>query len=321
MSGIQEGRRPQEVDGELVRAVATTSLGPVEYATLGEGPAILALHGAMGGYDQSALLARTIGQAGYRFLCVSRPGYLGTPLSSGRTAAEQADLCAALLDELGVAQAAVMAVSGGGPCAIEFALRHPTRCWGVVLVSTCSGKIAGGVPFAFQIIKLLGRWPAFGGMMRRRAEKDPERAARRSIQDPVVRSRTLEHPVAGRLLGELTGSTLDRMHLRLVGTENDIRVSRTTEYPLEQISVPVLVVHGTADRVVPFIPHAPSFVQRVPGAQLLAVEGGEHVTIFTHRDEVRERVARFLAEAGRVTAPTQTDAQRAVPLATASTAR
>jgi hypothetical protein len=33
---------------------------------------------------------------------------------------------------------------------------------------------------------------------------------------------------------------------------------------------------------------------RVPGAELLAIEGGEHVAIFTHRDEVRARSGRFL---------------------------
>jgi pimeloyl-ACP methyl ester carboxylesterase len=286
----------KEVTGEPARAIMDTKQGPVEYGMLGEGPAILALHGAMGGYDQSAILARTIGEAGYRFVCVSRPGYLGTPLSSGRTAAEQADLCAALLDELAIGPAAVMAVSGGGPCAIEFALRHRSRCWGLVLVSTCSGKIDGRVPLAFHIMKLAARWPGFGRAMQKRAERDPERAARRSIADPVVRSRTLKDPVAAPLFTALTRSTLDRMGLRMRGTENDIAVTRTTDYPLEQISVPLLVVHGTADQMVPFAPHARAFLMRVPGAQLLAIEGGEHVSIFTHRAEVRERVTKFLRE-------------------------
>ncbi len=296
MNGDQETRPGREVTGEPVRAIKNTKRGPVEYALFGEGPAILALHGAMGGFDQSALLARTIGEPAYRFICVSRPGYLGTPLSSGRTSEEQADLCAALLDGLGIREVAVMAVSGGGPCAIQFGLRHSSRCWGLVLVSTCSGKIAGRVPFAFQIMKVLVRVPGFAAAMRRRAEKDPEQAARRSIADPVVRARTCQDPAAGPLLAALTRSTLDRMKLRLPGTENDIAITRTTDYPLEQMQVPVLVVHGTADRVVPFAPHAEAFRRRVPGAELLAIEGGEHVAIFTHRTGVRERVARFLRE-------------------------
>jgi hypothetical protein len=45
------------------------------------------------------------------------------------------------------------------------------------------------------------------------------------------------------------------MALRLPGTENDIAVTRSTKYRLERISVPVLVVHGTADRMVPLAEH------------------------------------------------------------------
>src|SRR5512145_918287 len=77
-------------------AVVETSRGPVECAIVGDGPVVVALHGAMGGWDQSLLLARTLGEGGYRYVGVSRPGYLGTPLASGRSPEEQADLLAAL---------------------------------------------------------------------------------------------------------------------------------------------------------------------------------------------------------------------------------
>jgi pimeloyl-ACP methyl ester carboxylesterase len=257
---------------------------------------VLALHGAMGGYDQGLILAGTIGEPGYRYLAVSRPGYLGTPLTAGRTAQEQADLCADLLDALGIDRTAVLAVSGGGPCALQFALRHPARRWGLVLVSTCSGKIEDRVPLAFHLIKLLARWPWFAAAMRRRAERDPAAAARRSIPDPVVRAPTLQDPDAGPLFTALLRSTSDRMALRLPGTENDIRVTRTTTYLLEQIAVPVLVVHGTADRLVPFPQHGQALATRIPGAKLVAIEGGEHVAIFTQRAAVRTRVTQFLRE-------------------------
>jgi pimeloyl-ACP methyl ester carboxylesterase len=229
-------------------------------------------------------------------VAVSRPGYLGTPLSAGRTPEEQADLCAELLDGLGIDRAAVMAVSGGGPCALQFALRHADRCWALVLVSTCSGRIESAVPLAFHVIKLLARWPWFAAAMRRRVERDPEAAARRSIPDPVVRARTLADPEVGPLLVALLSSTSDRMARRLPGTENDIRVTRSATYPLEEIAVPALVVHGTADRLVPFAEHGQTLVARIPGAQLLAIEGGEHVAIFTHRAAVQARVTQFLRE-------------------------
>lgn len=286
-------------DRELHPSIIETKAGPIEYATFGEGPAVLAIHGAMGGYDQSAILARTIGSKQYRYISISRPGYLGTPLSSGRSPEEQADLCASLLDELGIRETAVMAVSGGGPCALHFALRHPDRCWGLILVSTCSGKVEVRIPLSFHVTKFLARYPMFVSMMRRKLERDPERAASRSIPDPTLRARTLADPDAGPLFRAMMASTMDRMALRLPGTENDIAITRSRAYPLEEISVPVLVVHGTADRMLPFAQHAKAFEARIPGAELLAIEGGDHVSIFTHRNQVRPRVESFLAAHAR----------------------
>lgn len=85
--------------------IIETSRGNVEAITWGEGPAVLALHGAMGGYDQGMLLARTVVSPRYRFISVSRPGYLGTSLSAGRSPQEQADLCAEVLAHFGIADA------------------------------------------------------------------------------------------------------------------------------------------------------------------------------------------------------------------------
>lgn len=275
--------------------VVKTSRGLVEYAATGEGPTVLALHGAMGGFDQSLLLARAAGPPGFRYLAVSRPGYLGTALSSGRTPEEQADLCAALLDELGIRSAAAIAVSGGGPCALQFASRHSRRCWALVMVSACSATLDGRVPFMFQVLKFVARWPAVIGFLSKRAESDPERAARRSIRDAAVRLRTVNDPEAGPMLAELRTSSFDRMRLRLEGTGNDIRQTRSDmNFHLNEITVPVLVIHGTDDLLVPYASNAVALAEQVRGAELLAIEGGEHVCLFTHLAEIRGRVSRFL---------------------------
>ena len=82
---------------------------------------------------------------------------------------------------------------------------------------------------------------------------------------------------------------------RLDGTRVDEWASRTCEYPLEQIRVPVLVIHGTEDRMLPFERHGKAMAARIPGAELVAAEGGDHVSIFTHRGMIKPRVAEFMA--------------------------
>jgi len=276
--------------------VVNTRQGLVEYAEYGEGPAVIALHGAMGGYDQSLLLGRTVGGDGYRYIGVSRPGYLGTPLACGKTPEQQADLCAALLDTLGIDSAAVVAVSGGGPCALHFALRYQQRCRCLVLISTCGGKVDTPIPFSFKLTMLLVRLPGFANAMQKKALANMEQMVNRSISDPVVRARTLQDPEAGPLFMELIESTCDRMDQRMPGTANDIAITRTIDYPLEKIAVPVMIIHGTEDKMVPYTQHAKTLEARIPGAELLTIEGGEHVSIFTNREQVRERVVRFMNE-------------------------
>lgn len=85
------------------------------------------------------------------------------------------------------------------------------------------------------------------------------------------------------------------MALRLPGTLNDVAVTRSREYPLERIALPVLIVHGTEDRHVPFAQHGKVLAERIPGVERVELAGGDHVAIFTHRDEARREVLRFLS--------------------------
>jgi pimeloyl-ACP methyl ester carboxylesterase len=278
-------------------AIIATGLGPVEVLSIGDGPAVLSLHGGMGGYDQSWLLAHSLGISNARILAVSRPGYFGTPLESGPRPQDQADLCAALLDALGVGQAVIIAVSAGGPTALQFALRHSDRCRALMLVSACSGQLASPpeVRARLPLIKFLARTPFLSGFMRWRIKRDPDGAARRAIPDQGLRAKTLGHPEAGPLMMALQASTFDRTTKRLPGTLNDMANFESLEdYAFEHIQAPMLVVHGASDAIVPFA-HAERIAKLAPHCELFAIESGDHVALFTHLDAVRTRARSFLS--------------------------
>jgi non-heme chloroperoxidase len=64
---------------------------------------------------------------------------------------------------------------------------------------------------------------------------------------------------------------------------------------LSQIDVPVLVMHGTEDRILPF----PNTAERLPGLikdlKLIPVEGGPHNIGWTHPEKVNPALLEFLA--------------------------
>ena len=77
-----------------------TRLGAMACIQDGRGAPVLAIHGGMGGCDQSWILGRALFADTARLLAVARPGYAGTPLTVGLTPEAQADAYAALLDAL-----------------------------------------------------------------------------------------------------------------------------------------------------------------------------------------------------------------------------
>jgi pimeloyl-ACP methyl ester carboxylesterase len=272
-----------------------TRLGAVECARSGTGLAVLLLHGAMGGWDQGMTLGQAaIGSAEFEFIAISRPGYLGTPLGLGAAPEDQADLCAELLNALGIRRAAAVAISGGGQCALQFALRHPGMCGALVMISACSAPLEVRVPLRFRLLLLMTRFPAVVAKMRKKAADDPESLVRRSIPDAELRARTVGDPEVGPLLRRHQLSSMERMTERLPGTRNDIAQSRKAfAYPLERIQAPALIVHGTMDEAVPFR-QAESLAAALPTAEFLPIPDGRHMSLFTHRPLIREKVNQFL---------------------------
>jgi non-heme chloroperoxidase len=65
---------------------------------------------------------------------------------------------------------------------------------------------------------------------------------------------------------------------------------------LPKIDVPVLVVHGTEDRILPFEVTAARLPALIADVQLVAVEGGPHNIGWTHPEELNRAMLDFLAD-------------------------
>lgn len=275
--------RPEDLQACLThpRTTMATAAGPVEYADRGHGEPLLAVHGTLGGCDQGLVATEFFRANGFRIIAPSRPGYLGTPLSTGRTPAEQADALAALMDEIGINRTAVFAGSGGGPAAYALAARHPGRVTRLVQVDSVCLPIP---PFPFA--KLSARDPAIRlqlwllrhaatpmlkMLFRRFSQASPDEAANRAAavaSDPV----RIAHLEA--ILVASSGWVSRR-----AGFDNDSTGFKAlAPLNLEAIACPTLIMHATADASV--LPeNAYHAHQRIPGSELHWMQGS-HVAFF-----------------------------------------
>jgi non-heme chloroperoxidase len=71
---------------------------------------------------------------------------------------------------------------------------------------------------------------------------------------------------------------------------------------LPKIDVPVLVIHGTADQILPFEATAARLPHLIDDVKLVPVEGGPHNIAWTHPDEVNEALLEFIGAPMRVAA-------------------
>lgn len=278
------GRRWRQAETERLRAGSTvvrTRTGDVECAVEGTGEPVLISHGTPGGYDQGVGIGRLLGD-GYRTIAVSRPGFLRTPIDTGRTPDEQAVAMAALLDHLGVPRASVVGLSGGGPAAAAFARLYPGRVRRLVLWQS----VLAPLPFDAEALAQLVivnhalEWVLAGAL--RCAPwlalppglRDAE--ARRAVQAVAVSA----FPLA----------------LRQAGIRNDAgQFPRLRADAVAGIAVPSLLVHGTCDPLVPFA-HSARAAALMPDARLLPVPGGTHQSTLLDADAVAG-IRSFLGEA------------------------
>lgn len=235
--------------------VVPTASGLVEYAEIGSGEPVLVIHGTPGGYDQILETVRASGltRPGLRIIVPSRPGYLRTPISSGRTPAEQARLYADLLTRLGIDKAYILGASGGGPSALQFAILFPERCSGLILEEAATRNIkverSNTPPVVVDFLIFLFKARAIAAVQ----AKDPA--------DPVLAR-----------LGAASLETLVPFGRRVEGLENDrVQFANLSGWPLATIRSPTLILHGTLDKDVP-IADAEFAHDLIPGAEMVRLK-------------------------------------------------
>ena len=183
-----------------------------------------------------------------------------------------------LLDKLGIGTVDVFGVSWGGALAQQFVHDHPERCRTLTLAATSAGFVM--VPGDLRVLSKLAT-------PRRYTDPDymltigPDIYGGELRQD---RHRLEEHAAVLR-----TGSSRGYLFQLLAG------VGWTSWLWLPQLKLPVLIMMGTDDPIVP-VANGRILASRLPDARIELVDCG-HLFILTHPQETAETIENFLFEA------------------------
>jgi len=307
-------RREFRSDMDAARALASsgskvvrTACGPIEYGTAGSGPAVLAVHGAGGGFDQGLELGRSLVGAGFRVIAPSRFGYLRTPLPFDASPKAQADAHACLLDALSIRKAVIIGASAGAPSAMQFCLRYPERSKAMILVvpiafspAPAEEKRQPGPVAELVTSTILGSDLAFWtasklayNSMLRAILATPPGDVRQSTADEQKRVDSVLRRIAP-------------ISLRASGIRNDQAIGGSiSRYELERVRVPTLAISAQNDLFGTYSA-AKYTADHIPGARFLGYPTGGHLLVGRQREVCRETVL-FLKKVTAVRAPGGTE--------------
>lgn len=192
--------------------------------------------------------------------------FTGTDLSSVSYRIEDmADDAAALLGELGIAQAHVVGVSMGGMITQALVINHPELFLSATSIMSTTGDRAVGAPTGEAVTALL-----------RPVATSREEAIQASVEGSLVIG-SPAYPTEERLLRVRAGQAYDRSYSP-EGTARQLGAilgSPDRTEGLHGVRIPFLVVHGEADPLV-----TPSggdaTAAAVPGSKLLSIPGMGH---------------------------------------------
>jgi pimeloyl-ACP methyl ester carboxylesterase len=271
--------------------VIATRMGDVRYTDTGSGPAVLHSHGSPGGCDAGLAAFPELVRDGFRIVTPSRPGFVGTSLPGRESVEAQADLFAAFLDAMRIDRAALLAWSGGGPPALQFAIRHPDRISCLIMYAAVS------VRWDHRITRFEKFFMSNGGLwiINNMSAVSTRSFYKRMCEDMGLDADyVLSDPERVRSM-ELLMDKMSPADLRYDGSMNDAaQYSSMGRLPLERISCPALILHSPSDRQLP-MNNGEFSASTIPGAESYFYEKGGHTPQFGQdAQNVHARMRDFL---------------------------
>lgn len=261
----------------------------------GTGPDVVLIHGASGNTrDFTFSLADRLAGS-FRVTAFDRPG-LGWSTDAGPDGTSpqgQAAILRAAAAAMELRRPVVVGHSYGAAVALAWALADPAGTAAVVSLAGASMPWPGG----------LGPWYALAGSELGGATLVPMVTAflPHARAEAAIAGIFAPDPVpVGYAAAIGAGLTLRRSPLatnaRQVGGLKPHLRAMAAAYP--RLALPVEVVHGTADTIVPHHIHAGPLAALLPDARLTLLPGAGHMIHHSRPDEVTDAIRRAAARAG-----------------------
>jgi pimeloyl-ACP methyl ester carboxylesterase len=211
---------------------------------------------------------------GIRWIGYDRPSYGGSTPHHGATVASAADDARQVADQLGVGRFAVFGHSGGGPRALACGALLSDRVLAVVSISAPAPWPADGLDFFEGMSD--GSVRELQAAARGRAELEEVLAANEFDPESFIAAdyAALEGTWSwfNDIVQAATANGLDGM------VQDDVTAMAPWGFDLREVAAPTLIMHGTADRMVPS-GHAEWLAAHCPAAELRLQPGQGHISV------------------------------------------
>ncbi|MEL6690209.1 MAG: alpha/beta hydrolase [Pseudomonadota bacterium] len=274
---------------------------PVHYVQEGEGPDVILLHGAGGSTRDFTFdfVERLTDR--YRVTVFDRPGlgYTGRPEAYGvwsrdaETPREQARFLQEASDKLGIETPIVLGHSFGGAVAMAWALERPDDTGAIVMVGAVSNEWEGGVGQFYNVTAS----PAGGGIVIPLATAFVSEDYIENTLKAVFRPQPVPEGYAEHIGPRMSAR-------RETARANGRQVHGLKPYIVEMVphygslTLPIEIVHGDADDIVPLKVHSIPLSKQVPGAVLTVLEGIGHMPQHVAAEDTVAAVDRAASRAG-----------------------